>query len=96
MNNDVCFGFCLVTCNRNVTQNRQLCQLNHIVSALNLVVEELGNDDDKGRNGEADNERNEINHGIIRADFASEFRLINEFSFVSCSCKRNGIFFSLL
>lgn len=96
MHHDVGLALCAVACHCHISENRQCGEFLHIVVTLNLVAEELYQEEDGGRNGDAQYEGDEHDDRALGAYLSAEYRLIDELTFVGCGGKRDGVLLTLL
>ena len=86
----------MLACHGHVAQDRQVGELHNIVVALYLVTEEAQGNDDKCRDGNAEDKSDEHYHRRLRCYLACKLRVVEQLSLVGCGGKSNRVFLALL
>ena len=98
MNHDIGLSFLLgsITSHRDICDNRDRSELDYVFVTLNLVLEELDEEEDAGRNSQTEYEGDEHDDRTLRTNLAHERRSIDNLTLVGCSSQRDRVFLTLL
>ena len=96
MNHDVSLSLGCLTGNGHVSQDGQVGEFLNVLMSLNLKAEERDEIGDESREGNAKNERDEINEFGLRAYLAGEGGQFHNLGFVGGSGKFDGVFLTFL